>query len=180
MLNNESYNEKSIFENILEILLCYKTLTTVFIESWSLWNCSFLWSQKYQDHYNDIIMSAMASQIISLMIVYSNVYSGGNQRKHKSSASLAFVRGIHWWLVNSPHKGAVTWKMFPFDNVIMISAYFHGMMPFGHPANFMPSRATEPTGLYCTCTIALTFAYVSSAGVTSAAWCIIIYFIFKV
>ena len=36
---------------------------------------------------------AMASQITSLTIVYSNVYSGADQRKHKSSASLAFVRG---------------------------------------------------------------------------------------
>ena len=55
-------------------------------------------------HYNDFIMSAMASQITSLTIVYSTVYSGVDQRKHQSSASLAFVRGIHRWLVNSPHK----------------------------------------------------------------------------
>ena len=39
--------------------------------------------------------------------------------KHQSSASLAFVRGIHRWPVNSPHKGPVTRKMFPFDDVIM-------------------------------------------------------------
>ena len=39
--------------------------------------------------------------------------------KHRSSASLAFVRGIHRWPVNSPHKGPVTRKMFPFDDVIM-------------------------------------------------------------
>ena len=42
------------------------------------------------------------------------------QRKHKSSASLAFVRGIHRWPVDSHHKGPVTRKMFPFDDVIMI------------------------------------------------------------
>ena len=46
-------------------------------------------------HYDDIIMRVMASQIISLMIVYSTVYSGADQRKHQSSTSLAFVRGIH-------------------------------------------------------------------------------------
>ena len=34
------------------------------------------------------------------------------QQKHQSSASLAFVRGIHWWPVNSPHKGSVTRKCF--------------------------------------------------------------------
>ena len=70
-------------------------------------------------HYNDAIMSAMASQITSLTIVDSTVYSGADQRKHQSSASLAFVRGIYWWPGNSPHKGPVTRKMFPLDDVIM-------------------------------------------------------------
>ena len=66
-------------------------------------------------------MRVMVSQITSLTIVYSSVYSGADQRKHQSSASLAFVRGIHRWLVNSLHKGPVTQKMFPFDDVIMLS-----------------------------------------------------------
>ena len=70
-------------------------------------------------HYSDVIIGSMASQIATLTIVYSCVYSGADQRKHQSSASLAFVRGIHWWLVNSPHEGPVTRKMFPFDDVIM-------------------------------------------------------------
>ena len=75
-------------------------------------------------------MSAMASQITSLTIVYTTVYSrrrskkttvysGTDQRRHQSFASLAFVREIHRWPVNSPHKGPVTRKMFPFDDVIM-------------------------------------------------------------
>ena len=46
-------------------------------------------------HYNDVIMGAIASQIPSLTIVYSIVYSDADARKHQSSASLAFVRGIH-------------------------------------------------------------------------------------
>ena len=70
-------------------------------------------------HYGDVIMGMMASQITSLTIVYSTVYSGADQRKHQSSASLAFVRGIHRGPVNSPHKWPVTRKMFPFDDVIM-------------------------------------------------------------
>ena len=70
-------------------------------------------------HYNDIIMGAIASQITSITIVYSAVNSGANQRKHRSSASLAFVRGIHRWPVNSPHKWPVTRKMFPLDGVIL-------------------------------------------------------------
>ena len=48
-----------------------------------------------------------------------NVCSGADQRKHQSSASLAFVRGIHRWPVDSPQKGPVTRKMFPFDDVII-------------------------------------------------------------
>ena len=61
-------------------------------------------------HYCDVIMDAIASQITSLTIVYSTVHSGADQRKHQSPASLAFVRGIHLWPVNSPHKGPVMWK----------------------------------------------------------------------
>ena len=64
-------------------------------------------------------MGEMSSQITSLTIVYSNVYSGVDQSKHQSSASLAFVWGIHREPVNSPHKWPVTRKMFPFDDVIM-------------------------------------------------------------
>ena len=67
-------------------------------------------------HYKEVIMSAMASQITSLTIVYSTVYS----RKHWSSASLAFVRGIRRWPVNSRHKGLITWKIFLCDSVIMV------------------------------------------------------------
>ena len=70
-------------------------------------------------HYNDVIMGAIASQITSLTIVYLIVFSDADQRKHQSSASLAFVRGIHRGPVNSPHKWPVTRKMFPFDDVIM-------------------------------------------------------------
>ena len=73
-----------------------------------------------QTHYDDVIMTMLASQITSLTVVYSIVYSGVNQRKHQSPASLAFVREIHRGPVNFPHKWPVTRKMFPFDDVIMI------------------------------------------------------------
>ena len=66
-------------------------------------------------------MGAIASQITSLTIVYSNVYSDADQRKHQSPASLAFVRRIHRGSVNSSRKRPVTRKMFPFDDVIMWS-----------------------------------------------------------
>ena len=71
-------------------------------------------------HYNDVIMGAKASQITSLTSVYSTVYSDADQRKHQSSASLAFLRGIHRGPVNSPRKWPVTRKMFPYDDIIMI------------------------------------------------------------
>ena len=67
-------------------------------------------------------MSAIASQITSLTIVYSTVYPGADQSEHQSSASLALVWGIHREPVNSPHKWPVTRKMFPFDDVIMFDS----------------------------------------------------------
>ena len=71
-------------------------------------------------HYSDFIIGAVASQITSLTIIYSTVYLDADQRKHQSSASLAFVRGIHRGPVNSPNKWPITRKMRPFDDVIML------------------------------------------------------------
>ena len=62
-------------------------------------------------HCNGVIMGAIA--------VFSTVYLDTDQRKHQSSASLAFVRGIHRRPVNSTHKRPVTQKMLPFNDVIM-------------------------------------------------------------
>ena len=71
-------------------------------------------------HYSDVTMSAMASQITVISTVCSTICSGSHQRKHQSSASLGFVWGIHQWPVDSPHKGPIMWKLFPFDHVILI------------------------------------------------------------
>ena len=70
-------------------------------------------------------MSTMASQFTSLTNVYSTVYSGADQRKHQSSALLAFVREIHRGPVNSPHKWPETRKMSPFDDVSMVLTTGH-------------------------------------------------------
>ena len=83
---------------------------------WTRW-CLSKWPTRYQ-HHSDVKMGAMASQITSISIVYSTVCSGADRRRHQSSASLAFVRGIHRWPVNSPHQGPVTRKMFPFNDVM--------------------------------------------------------------
>ena len=95
--------------------------------------------------YSDITMSMMVSQITSVSIVYHlfwprwqktsklRVTGHCDDRKYQSSASLAFVRGIHRWPVNSPHKGPVMQKMLPFDDVIMfwpVNIYHHSGAQF--------------------------------------------------
>ena len=76
-------------------------------------------------------MGTIASQITSFTIVYSIVYSDADHRKHQSSASLAFVCGIHRGPVNSPHKWPVTRKMFPFDDVVISWSFANNMIQSG-------------------------------------------------
>ena len=94
-------------------------MVVVMLLIYSVLHCLYSVGNKIITHYDDVIMSAIASQITSLMIVYSIVYSDADQGNHQSSASLAFVWGIHRGPVNSPHEWPVTRKMFPFDDVIM-------------------------------------------------------------
>ena len=77
-------------------------------------------------------MSLIASQITSLTIVYSTVYSDTDQRKYQSSAPLAFVWGIHRGPVNSPHKWPVTRKMFPLVIYVIINPSFNRLLLFYH------------------------------------------------
>ena len=112
-------------------------------EKWSLLT---LCKQLMWCHYNDVIMTMMASQITSLTIVYKTVYSDADQRKHQSSASLAFVWGIHRGPVNSPHKWPVTRKMFPVDDVIMCDKQCH----FWHN-NFVTVPQLGPPDLQTLC-----------------------------
>ena len=67
-------------------------------------------------------MSTMASQVTSVSIVYSTVCIGADHRKHQSSASLALMRGIHKWSVNSPHKGQLPGKCFHLMTSSCVSA----------------------------------------------------------
>ena len=103
----------------MEQQLAKQVLSQIYQCSSALSLCVWIGSH----HYSDVIMGTIASKITSLKIVYSTVYSGAEQRKPQSSASLAFVRGIHLWPVNSPHKWPVTRKMLPFDDVIMFYHY---------------------------------------------------------
>ena len=91
-------------------------------------------------------MTTVASQITSLAVVYSIVYSDADERKHQSSASLAFVRGISPGPVNSPHKGPVTRKMFPFDDVIMMTVG-HGVWTNTRHPRARPNE--KAMGVFC-------------------------------
>ena len=109
--------------------------------------------QPRSTHYCNVLMGAKASQIISLMSIHSTVYSGTYQRKHESSVSLAFVRGIHRWPVNSPHEGPVTRKMIPLDDSIigswLVKSFQHTVISVTEnviASNFpRPSAATMST-----------------------------------
>ena len=120
--------------------MCYEKNMRDCCDKGSVW----IWFSKYILHWcqnfhqtNQYIQSAMNMGctflcfVVALVtsqrgrwclksLVCSNVCSGVDQRKHQSSASLAFVREIHRWPVNSPHKRPVTWKIFPFDDVIKV------------------------------------------------------------
>ena len=65
-------------------------------------------------------MITVASQITSLTVVYSTVYSDAGQRKHQKLRVTVLCVGNSPGAVNSPHKGPVTRKMLPFDDVIMV------------------------------------------------------------
>ena len=103
----------NVWFHILGILMYNPTNTTL------LRNFTLI-TEGHFCHDGDVIMGTIGYQITSLPIVYSTIYLDADQRRHQSSASLAFVRGTQRWSVNSPHKWPVTRKMFPFDYVIMI------------------------------------------------------------
>ena len=96
-------------------------------------------------------MSTMASQITSLTIVYSIVYSGADQRKLQSSALLAFVWGIHRWQLNSRAKGqsVVARKMFLSDDVIMDKCLICTRKLLQHAYNISCSLRSETYLLKC-------------------------------
>ena len=111
------------------------------LDSPSLWGAiiQLIWLQchAWVTHYNEVIMSAMTSQITSLTIVYSSVYSGSDQRKDQSSASLAIVRGIHRWqtAINAENVFHLMTSSYCFPLVWV------GLKPWRHPhANSLNTR----------------------------------------
>ena len=106
------------------IIFSVVTMNMLLNKQWSWWLFGTSWRscdlaamittplQWHHNEYNGISNHGCLGCLL-------NRFSDADQRKHQSSASQAFVRGIHWWLVDSPHKGPVMQKMFPFDNIIM-------------------------------------------------------------
>ena len=98
----------------------FRTVRSSFFIVWILYACSIRSSlsigvdQIFCEHYSDVIMGTIASQITSFTIVYSTVYSDADQRKHQSSASLAFVRG---WTGEFPAQMASNAEN---DDVVMV------------------------------------------------------------
>ena len=108
--------KRSMQIQIMDRASQFQTAISLFLSLF--WIPTSIW----RNHYGDVIMGGIASQITSLTIVYSTVYSDADQRKHQSSASLTFVRRIHRWPMNSPLKGPVTRKMFPLHEIIILTA----------------------------------------------------------
>ena len=131
--------------------------------------CIHRTSRNDTKHYRNILMGAMAFQITSLTIVYSTVYLGADHRNRQSSASLACVRWIHRWPVNSPHIWPITpiWpitrQMFPFDDVIMLQN------DFGTIIHWASQRLTIQT--YCVCYICIIFWVTSGWFWIDILWC---------
>ena len=112
------------FHFIFEMYFCEMLLH--FQRPWSTVWSAVLWKNRSWMrrcvlfwHYSDVIIKLRASQITGVSIVCWTLYSGADKRKHQRPTSMAFVRGIHMWPVEFLHKGPVTWKIFPFDDVII-------------------------------------------------------------
>ena len=106
-----NHNTKlSIHENAPEYIVC--EMTAIVSRRWVNIVVAEHLVCHLVSHYSDVIMTTMASQINSLTVVYSTVYSDADQRKHQSSASLAFVWGIHRdrWIPRT--KGQLRGKCF--------------------------------------------------------------------
>ena len=72
-------------------------------------------------HYDDVTMGGMTSQITSLAIVYSTVYSGADQRKHQSPATLAFVRGIPAQMASNAETASIWWRHHDCGQIIIFT-----------------------------------------------------------
>ena len=133
-----------MFMNMLSVyvLICFflRVLASLRLLNW-YWNCPtarvlLKWPSRTMEnrpnHYSDVIMTTMASQITSHAVVFSIVYSDADQRKHQSSASLAFVRGDGWiprtkgqWREKCFHLMKLSWATNTGPPFMLIEMYMY-------------------------------------------------------
>ena len=85
---------KSLWLRYSFTLALQMTSSFVLLSQWIHCTVALLLLCIRMNRYGDVVIGTIASQITSLMIVYSTIYSDADQRKYQSSASLAFVQ-IH-------------------------------------------------------------------------------------
>ena len=114
-LSGDLMDDKLTFTQVMA--RCHQAISYYLNQCWPSFITAYSISR---DHYNDVIMSVLSSQIISLAIVYSTVYSRQRSNKTSKLSVTDFCEGNS--LVTSefpPHKGPVPRKMFPFDDILM-------------------------------------------------------------
>ena len=89
------------------------------LASWG--QTSEIWTKIQNKHCNDsgVIIQVWWSLKSPVSRLFAQLFARV-QIKENITASLTFLRGIHWWSVDFPHKWSVTWKMFPFDDITMV------------------------------------------------------------
>ena len=106
---------------------CWNTFICAITQQLTSLSSLFIWAMHpriMMGHYSEVIVSAVSSQISSVLIVCSTVCPGADQRKHQSCALLAYVREVHRWPMISPQKGPVTWKMYQLGDVMIYCTRF--------------------------------------------------------
>ena len=93
------------------------------------------------------------------------------KEKHRSSASMAFVTGIHRWPVSSPRKEPATQKMFPFDDVIMRKVYLYTLFNYKSMHSFIEHICTKNNGFYCNCSKLMSDMYCIFVYQILYRWC---------
>ena len=108
------------------------------------------------------------------------VGSGTDQRKDQSFMSLAFVRGNHWWTVDSPHKGPVRRRMFPFDDITMEQAnnishdyYFCDLTQEDYQLSEIWEINFKSSYMYFVCGFGTNCSYTKSPKLHQCIWVVI-------
>ena len=103
-----------VYKGVEQGVALSRTFSIVKVSQCAAWHPDNPYWDDYHHYYqySDVMMSTIASLITSLAVVYSTFYSDADQRKHQSSASLAFVWGIHRdrWIPRT--KGQLRGKCF--------------------------------------------------------------------